>query len=262
MATSRYRQNFVSFADQDAAAQQALEKAGAAALAAAMAANSLCNSKRSPLLDIPGELRNRIYRLAVISDTTVNVDSTELWGPGGTLSQTPALMRTCKQLREEVHEIYLEENSFAFTHLTIHPNAIAAFERIAGASARKMTRVKVVHAVAMCSIWELHFSAKLVPSKGGEGGVVKLYNSNGDEVADDCRVLGDTGGHCCCNVLHIERRYKDPVGKTMLSSGVLMAFLIDYARSAQDRRYGGPHRWSVNRSVHCRVCDRAYSVSQ
>lgn len=66
--------------------------------------DSINESKKCHLLDLPGDLRNRIYRFVLVSGEEIEVEST---GPG-----EPALLRTCKTTREESIDIYYSENFF------------------------------------------------------------------------------------------------------------------------------------------------------
>lgn len=57
----------------------------------------------SPLLDLPGELRNRIYRAALLEDH-IDVENACFAEPG--------LLRTCKMIRHETGPIFYAENMF------------------------------------------------------------------------------------------------------------------------------------------------------
>lgn len=60
---------------------------------------------QSLLLDkIPAEVRNQIWRDVLVTDTFVLVNKDE--------PHQPALLRTCKQIREEATSIYFNENGF------------------------------------------------------------------------------------------------------------------------------------------------------
>lgn len=56
------------------------------------------------LLNLPGELRNRIYRYVILDDDEIEVTSK---GPG-----EPALLRTCTEIRQESIGLYYCENEF------------------------------------------------------------------------------------------------------------------------------------------------------
>ena len=58
----------------------------------------------SRLLELPAELRNRIYCYAVVSDTSVPV--------GANSFSEPALLATSKQIRDEASPVFYAENSF------------------------------------------------------------------------------------------------------------------------------------------------------
>ncbi|KAK4623594.1 hypothetical protein CLAFUW4_05285 [Fulvia fulva] len=61
-------------------------------------------SKPTHLLGLPGELRNKIYSLALVSESDITVTAT---GPS-----QPPLIRTCHQIREEALSVYYTDNSF------------------------------------------------------------------------------------------------------------------------------------------------------
>lgn len=63
----------------------------------------------SPLATLPGELRNRIWRLVVVKLNAINVS--DLTSP-----QEPALLATCHQARKEASGIYYAENTFLLAH--------------------------------------------------------------------------------------------------------------------------------------------------
>ena len=58
----------------------------------------------SALFGLPGELRNRIYRLVLLVEGSIDVDS-------GCIPE-PALLVVCQQLRREGIYIYYTENQF------------------------------------------------------------------------------------------------------------------------------------------------------
>ena len=59
----------------------------------------------SRLTSLPAELRNRIYRLALINDKPLNITSKKT-------NQEPALLATNRQIRAEALKIYYAENIF------------------------------------------------------------------------------------------------------------------------------------------------------
>ncbi|KAK5127478.1 hypothetical protein LTR85_006817 [Meristemomyces frigidus] len=60
-------------------------------------------------LGLPGELRNRIYRLALLSDLAIPVTAQHF--------QEPTLLYACKQIRHEAVSIYYGENEFDALHV-------------------------------------------------------------------------------------------------------------------------------------------------
>ncbi|EME42170.1 hypothetical protein DOTSEDRAFT_100538, partial [Dothistroma septosporum NZE10] len=59
---------------------------------------------RATLLGLPGELRNRIYRDALIVPDRIRIDAT--------YHTLPALLRTCREIRDEATSIHLTANRF------------------------------------------------------------------------------------------------------------------------------------------------------
>ena len=63
------------------------------------------SSRTKPsLLNIPAELRNNIYELALTSEHDIVIQV------GG--AKRPALLHACKQTREEATKIYFSQNDF------------------------------------------------------------------------------------------------------------------------------------------------------
>lgn len=62
---------------------------------------------QSPLFKLPAELRNTVYRLVLTGEGPLTVKKDEI----GNLM---ALLRTCKQTREEASSIFYSENRFIF----------------------------------------------------------------------------------------------------------------------------------------------------
>lgn len=67
---------------------------------------------RAHLLGLPPELRNKIYRHAIMSQQPINV-TLEGSPHHGHLTITPPLTIVNRQLRHETRPIFLEENTFA-----------------------------------------------------------------------------------------------------------------------------------------------------
>jgi hypothetical protein len=63
---------------------------------------------RANFLTIPGELRNKIYRLALISDGKIVVAKGQF--------VEPRLLRTCRQIRTEATKIYYLENEWTIDY--------------------------------------------------------------------------------------------------------------------------------------------------
>lgn len=63
---------------------------------------------RSPLMELPGELRNHIYRLVLLEITPIKIDK-------HLKPLQPALLQLSQQTRRETADIYYKENVFAFS---------------------------------------------------------------------------------------------------------------------------------------------------
>lgn len=73
------------------------------------AANSTDSPSRTSLLGLPGEIRNKIYRHALVVHDTSHQPGSDLLDP---IPEQPALLRTCEQIRSEAASIYYAENQF------------------------------------------------------------------------------------------------------------------------------------------------------
>ena len=66
----------------------------------------------SPLESLPGELRNRIYRYAIVEENGVIAAKIIDWQARTWRSTQPALAAACKQFRSEILPILYAENTF------------------------------------------------------------------------------------------------------------------------------------------------------
>lgn len=65
---------------------------------------------KSPILSLPPEMRNRIYRECVV-EGVITLHSDDMFD---SLPVEPALLLTCRQIRKEALSIYYHENKFEF----------------------------------------------------------------------------------------------------------------------------------------------------
>lgn len=68
--------------------------------------STLPERSSNPLLGLPAELRNRIYRFALIKPKSIDIDKIK-WP-----THQPALLKTCKQIRREALGLFYFENRF------------------------------------------------------------------------------------------------------------------------------------------------------
>ena len=97
----------------------------------------------SPLLKLPGELRNRIYCYASVSYTPISIEAdhfNRLILPG-----TPPLMLTCRKLYHEIKRIYYEDNTFCFTDSALNSTVVKQFGIMCDESAACLKSLEVFH---------------------------------------------------------------------------------------------------------------------
>ncbi|PPJ56298.1 hypothetical protein CBER1_00667 [Cercospora berteroae] len=123
---------------------------------------------RATFLDLPGELRNYVYRLALrrrgpitivcssssaLSSKRTNVKKPdpkqiELNSQQHDLRKGgPALLYVSKEIRREVSEIYYLENTFLFTNATLQLRSIEAFHDQLGRLLKKFNHVQVCRSI-------------------------------------------------------------------------------------------------------------------
>lgn len=162
--------------------------------------------QRSPLLRLPGELRNRIYRHLLVSKARIII-ARGMHQKSISLSHPP-LALTCKQLHEEVSRIYYEENSFLISDGAFTIPAIDAIERMMGSSATALTSIKLNRRKEQRS--GAHFRCTVSLKRTGDLRLpaVRLYDSAGKRV--DAKVgtdrisapnAEDHPAYCCCYIL-------------------------------------------------------------
>lgn len=74
---------------------------------------STASSSQLRLLDLPPEVRNRIYHYSLVSNKPIRMQSRRVGRSGNQrFTMIPALVLVSKQLRSETQRIFLEENEF------------------------------------------------------------------------------------------------------------------------------------------------------
>ena len=96
------------------------------------------NDRESPLLKLPGEIRNRIYRYAAVNSTVIHLH------PDMAKPRHPNIMLACRRLYSEVRASYYEANEFSFTfNQAFTSDFVRRFQRRAGSSSAKVMSVRV-----------------------------------------------------------------------------------------------------------------------
>ena len=104
------------------------------------------------LSKLPRELRDKIYRDAVVEDKDVPIHVTHYETEDGEhrrrLQIGHALLRVCKQTRQEVADIYYLENTFRITEDLLERRAIKELSRFLTPWAQSMTKLGVSQRLA------------------------------------------------------------------------------------------------------------------
>ncbi|KAK4636051.1 hypothetical protein CLAFUW4_01532 [Fulvia fulva] len=95
---------------------------------------------RATFYDLPGELRNKVYRLELVKDRTIYLDADQL----ELLQQgNPALLRSSDRINKECQRIYFEENIFCFTDQSLNGDGISIFRHAMGDAFEYLQQIKV-----------------------------------------------------------------------------------------------------------------------
>lgn len=110
------------------------------------------------LLGIPPELRNHIYRYALVQDSGIQVSAQE--------RLQPALLRTCRQTRKEASSIFYEENTFEVNTVDMKPQLPLQHwaETEVGAKNPKLITINILGVSKWCNLkdWlEQYHSCKI-----------------------------------------------------------------------------------------------------
>ncbi|KAM3418839.1 hypothetical protein BST61_g4803 [Cercospora zeina] len=140
---------------------------------------------KTTFLDLPGELRNTVYRLALRRRGLITIvyhtfsprpsKRTKSNPPDSKHAELethqhdlrkggPALLRVSKEIRREASEIYYLENTFLFTNPTLQLQTIEAFHAQLGRLLKKFNHVQVCRSLQigdMKRLVEVRFSVTL-----------------------------------------------------------------------------------------------------
>ncbi|KAI5369579.1 hypothetical protein Slin15195_G004540 [Septoria linicola] len=128
---------------------------------------------KTSFLDLPGELRNRIYRLVLRRPHSIKIVSRRL--PPKQFDSSdhhnlkrggPPLLRASTDIRREASEIYYLENTFTFINGALNLGAVEAFNNQLGRLSRKFNHVKVCRTIQIGDMKkpaEICFTASIEP---------------------------------------------------------------------------------------------------
>ena len=107
--------------------------------------------QQSRLLSLPGEIRNRIYRLVAVHREPVHLTgSAEPTDHNINFSpRLPGLALACQKTYDEIKRIYYEENTFNFTEYALRLERLTTFRLRAAQSASKVTVIKITRALGL-----------------------------------------------------------------------------------------------------------------
>lgn len=127
---------------------------------------------RAHLLGLPPELRNRIYRHAIVSQQPINV-TLEGSPHRGHFTITPALTAINRQLRRETRAIFLEENTFAIVDPCILNYAseqpFRTFRNLCKSAELQRVQVSLVTSVVVANRGKFDVEATLTVVKSESG---------------------------------------------------------------------------------------------
>ena len=98
---------------------------------------SPANQSQSNFFTIPGEIRNHIYRLVLVSNQRIHITSTP--------TPEPALLKTCRATRREAATIYYLENRFSIDcpnwRYSVYQNFFKKFDQHVPKSNGRCTKI-------------------------------------------------------------------------------------------------------------------------
>lgn len=83
--------------------------------------NPVPPSSISPILRLPAELRNAIYKLSLANSTSIRIPA------AGPVPPEPGLLSTCSQIRNEALEFYYKTNHFSFEICDLNADMLLQF---------------------------------------------------------------------------------------------------------------------------------------
>lgn len=167
----------------------------------------------SPFLKLPGEIKNRIYRLVAVRETPIQLTSQPKADESLLRSypRPPGLMLACRTTYDELREIYYEENTFHFMEYALRPQHLKAFRERAGRSVKKLTSITVTRAYGLA-----YFGAKVQFTVTG-GKAITTSDFSASVVNNP---PGSGRSFCGCWLKYVASKWK----------GSLLDFLENYLR--------------------------------
>jgi hypothetical protein len=206
--------------------------------------------QQSRLLSLPGEIRNRIYRLVAVHREPVYVTGSPQSTDGkiNFSPRLPGLGLACQKTYDEIKRIYYEENTFNFTEYALRRERLKTFRVRAAQSASKLIAVKITRATGVGFFGcKLQFTIKVTDDSIGLSEFVDEFVNAPRRLQN--RGINGTDGICHCLVDKLAARASK-------SSWSLLDFVDEYLHI--DGKLDGD---GATQLAHCSGCDKHVMVS-
>lgn len=197
------------------------------------------------LSDLPGEIKNRIYRYAVVSSSPIILRTMEpkkkydtskqpigIQVIGRLINGSPSLGQVSRQLRTEINGIYYEENVFMFTEIALRPSIVRTFQGMAGGAANKVQNIKVIHTLRNCAShgdqpdFDIKFTA-IARNASLEIDFAQWPIESRSKYGYGQKARAKL---CCCTLASLRAKHEANAAMTATGSSALFDFLCDYAK--------------------------------
>ena len=198
------------------------------------------NHQGTGFLSLPGEIRNRIYRLIIVHQEPVKVFA---WPQTGNDAinfspRIPALAVACHTTYKEIRTIFYQENTFRLTECSLRNKRLDTFRQRAGESAAKLKAIKITRNYRVDGMLAYMFSFTARATDTGTTVSDVSYRHLGTRI-DNCDdfVISSV---CLCKIQKLgESSTKPPLD-----------FLEDYLE------IGGRQPGGKQRVVYCMSCNK------
>lgn len=211
-------------------------------------------------MDLPPEIRNAIFGLAVTASTPVLIRKAIKYVPKGEVMVpvyrlqpgVPALVNVCRETRNTVPSLYFANNTFYFSDAAFEPKALRLFFELHGQNLRFIERIMVRHShrIVFGPVRSFECQTKFVASLAGDGTVEITECSS--EVAKNCahaweNVQGITDSGMCTRRIEELAAAQSTTKELALQNGAVYMLLVKYVEGLE--RGGAGKR--LEACTHC-----------